>query len=89
MGDLLKNVKDTILQVFKEVCSSLIESDYNFNLFKIQIAFYRNYNDGANILKVSPWAGPNEKMTLKSFVDQEKASGGANISFNEAMEIAF
>lgn len=40
-------------------------------MFKIQIAFYRNYNDGANILKVSPWVGPNEKLTLKNFVDQE------------------
>jgi hypothetical protein len=37
---------------------------------------------------VSPWVGPNEKYTLKNFVDREEASGGTNISANEAMEIA-
>ena len=89
MGSLLKNVQETILQYFDEVCKSLKEAKYNQNLFKIQIAFYRNYNDGANILKVSPWAGPSEKLILKSFVDKESASGGTNISANEAMEIAF
>jgi len=38
---------------------------------------------------VSPWAGPSEKLILKNFVDKESASGGTNISANEAMEIAF
>ena len=89
MGNLLKNVQDTILQYFDEVCKSLKTSSYNENLFKIQIVFYRNYNDGANILKISPWVGPKEKQILKEYVDKERASGGTNISANEAMEIAF
>jgi hypothetical protein len=38
---------------------------------------------------VSPWVGPNEKEKLKAYVDKESASGGTNISANEAMEIAF
>lgn len=88
MGSLLKNVQDTILRYFEQVCTDLKQSKYKEDLFKIQIAFYRNYNDGENILKISPWVGNNNKLELKNFVDKESASGGTNISANEAIEIA-
>ena len=64
MGNLVTNIKETIMKYFDECCKSLKESNYDQNLFKLQIAFYRNYSDGENILKVSPWVGPLDKLAL-------------------------
>ena len=60
MGSLLENVQKTILQYFTAVCKRLHEANYNEpDIFKIQIAFYRNYDSGEKVLSVSDWSGPN------------------------------
>jgi hypothetical protein len=58
MNKLLENVKTTISLYFSAMCEGLKENKYNDTIFKIQIAFYRNYTSGMLILEHSDWAGP-------------------------------
>jgi hypothetical protein len=66
------------------VCESLIGAKYPTNIFKLQMAFYRNYSSGMKILEHSEWTGPEDVETLKDFLKDIKAEGGQG---DEAVEI--
>jgi hypothetical protein len=66
------------------VCESLAESRYPTNIFKLQMAFYRNYSSGMKILEKSEWTGPEDVETLKEFLKDIIADGGQG---DEAVEI--
>ena len=50
MGNLLENAKNTIALYFETVCENLTASKYEPSIFKLQMAFYRNYSSGSLIL---------------------------------------
>jgi hypothetical protein len=84
MGDLLTNAKNSIKLYFETVCKSLIAANYSTKIFKLQMAFYRNYRSGMQILEHSEWAGPDDIEALNQFLEGVVASGGQGC---EAVEI--
>jgi hypothetical protein len=46
MGKLLDNAKNSIKLYFETVCRSLVVANYSTKIFKLQMAFYRNYKSG-------------------------------------------
>lgn len=57
MGKLLQNAKKCIASYFRTVMKALLENKYPPNIFKLQMAFYRNYTSGMKILEFSKWTG--------------------------------
>ena len=84
MGELLKNAKNSIQLYFQKVCESLEKANYSTKIFKLQMAFYRNYDCGMDILEHSEWTGPEEIEALKKFLGKVKVKGGQGC---EAVEI--
>jgi hypothetical protein len=66
------------------VCESLEKANYSTKIFKLQMAFYRNYDCGMDILEHSEWTGPEEIEALKKFLGKVKVKGGQGC---EAVEI--
>ena len=58
MGALLENAKNSISVYFETVCDNLEKNGYKTSIFKLQMAFYRNYSSGMKILEHSDWTGP-------------------------------
>lgn len=70
MGDLLINAKKSIKPYFDTVCKSLEAANYSTKIFKLQMAFYRNYRSGMQILEHSEWAGPSDIQALCQFLEE-------------------
>ncbi len=68
MGDLLTNAKNSIKLYFETVCKSLEEAKYSTKIFKLQMAFFRNYSSGMKILEHSDWSGPDDIQALTKFL---------------------
>lgn len=86
MEKLLTNAKNSIKLYFETVCKSLEAANYSTKIFKLQMAFYRNYRSGMKILEHSDWAGPDDIQALNEFLEKVVASGGQGC---EAVEIGF
>jgi hypothetical protein len=69
-GEIEKKVREAGLQILRSTSFVTIllpammlsrkmqKNKYNDSIFKIQLAFYRNYSSGMKILEHSDWSGP-------------------------------
>ena len=76
MGDLLVNAKNSVTTYFQTVKDNLAKNGYETSIFKLQMAFYRNYKSGMKILENSPWTGPEEIEKLENFLKGISAFDG-------------
>jgi hypothetical protein len=84
MSGALENSKKAVRLMFDRAKKVIADAKVNVS-FEMQIAIFRNYSSGPNLLlECSPWSSDAE--TLKRFLDPITISGGQG---NEAMEIGF
>lgn len=83
MSNMLSKTKNTINVMFDRAQQVLIQNGFDPNLFMLQIAVYRNYSSGKDlILQHSEWESKSDK--LRAFMDKTNVQGGQG---NEAIEI--
>jgi hypothetical protein len=71
MGKLLETVKNTISLYFDTMGEKLTLNKYEADIFKLQIAFYRNYSSGPLVLQKSEWVG-TKKIEDKNGTEESK-----------------
>jgi predicted GTPase len=85
MHSVINACKQTLAQAVANLDGFLQDAGFGEDAFEIQIAEYKDYFDGANVLRHSEWSCDRHK--LQTFIDGISADGGNHDNGHEAVEV--
>ena len=84
MSTLMNRAKHTVAIMFERTHEILSQHGCE-SAFELQLAVYRNYGDGDDILAFSTWE--SDPTNLRRFMERTTAFGGNRFRGNEAVEV--